>query len=176
METDISKLHEGTDGFYYDDFLAPDKAENIRRATREYPMVAERWTLRPNMQLSGRGRAENRLVRLPEIHRLYGPGDGAVNFKHAEMNTFWECEVRENRKGRCTWASAPAPWRAEKQRDMIETDKIYNMDCLEGMSRMPEGSVDAIIADLPYGVLNRGNRSSMLGQADTPRSAVGAVP
>lgn len=21
---------------------------------------------------------------------------------------------------------------------MIETDKIYNMDCLEGMSRMPE--------------------------------------
>ena len=43
---------------------------------------------------------------------------------------------------------------------MIETDKIYNMDCLEGMSRMPEGSVDAIIADLPYGVLNRGNRSA----------------
>ena len=37
---------------------------------------------------------------------------------------------------------------------MIETDNIYNMDCLEGMSRMPEGSVDAIIADLPYGVLN----------------------
>ena len=43
---------------------------------------------------------------------------------------------------------------------MIETDKIYNMDCLEGMSRMPDGSVDAIIADLPYGVLNRGNRSA----------------
>lgn len=59
---------------------------------------------------------------------------------------------------------------------MIETDKIYNMDCLEGMSRMPEGSVDAIIADLPYGVLNRGQPVSMLGQADTPRSAVGAVP
>ena len=29
METDISKLHEGTDGFYYDDFLAPDKAETF---------------------------------------------------------------------------------------------------------------------------------------------------
>ena len=43
---------------------------------------------------------------------------------------------------------------------MIETDKIYNMDCLEGMSRMPEGSVDAIIADLPYGVLTICMRSS----------------
>ena len=54
-------------------------------------MVAERWTLRPNMQLSGRGRAENRLVRLPEIHRLLRAGRrAAVNFKHAEMNTFWE--------------------------------------------------------------------------------------
>ena len=29
METDISKLHEGTDGFYYDDFLATDKAETF---------------------------------------------------------------------------------------------------------------------------------------------------
>ena len=46
---------------------------------------------------------------------------------------------------------------------MIETDKIYNMDCLEGMSRMPEGSVDAIIADLPYGVLNRGNHAFPTG-------------
>lgn len=41
---------------------------------------------------------------------------------------------------------------------MIETDKIYNMECLEGMSLMEAGSVDAVIADLPYGVLNRRNR------------------
>ena len=40
---------------------------------------------------------------------------------------------------------------------MIETDNIYNMDCLEGMSLMADGSVDAVIADLPYGVLNRNN-------------------
>ena len=40
---------------------------------------------------------------------------------------------------------------------MIETDRIYNMDCLEGMSLMADGSVDAVIADLPYGVLNRSN-------------------
>ena len=38
---------------------------------------------------------------------------------------------------------------------MIEIDNIYNMDCIEGMKLMANGSVDAVIADLPYGVLNR---------------------
>lgn len=33
----------------------------------------------------------------------------------------------------------------------IELDKIYNEDCLEGMKRIPDESVDAIICDLPYG-------------------------
>lgn len=32
----------------------------------------------------------------------------------------------------------------------IEIDKIYNMDCLEGMKYIPDGSVDAIITDPPY--------------------------
>lgn len=40
---------------------------------------------------------------------------------------------------------------------MIELDKIYNEDCLDGMKRIPDGSVDCIICDLPYGVLNNGN-------------------
>lgn len=43
---------------------------------------------------------------------------------------------------------------------MIETDNIYNMDCLEGMSLMADGSVDAVIADLLYGMLNRSNPSA----------------
>ena len=34
---------------------------------------------------------------------------------------------------------------------MIELNKIYNEDCLEGMKRIPEGSVDCVICDLPYG-------------------------
>jgi len=34
---------------------------------------------------------------------------------------------------------------------MLEIDNIYNMDCLEGMKQIPDGSVDAIICDLPYG-------------------------
>ena len=34
---------------------------------------------------------------------------------------------------------------------MIQLDTIYNEDCLEGMKRIPDGSVDAIICDLPFG-------------------------
>ena len=37
---------------------------------------------------------------------------------------------------------------------MIELDHIYNMDCIEGMKMIPDGMVDAVICDLPYGVLN----------------------
>ena len=40
---------------------------------------------------------------------------------------------------------------------MIEIDKIYNEDCLEGMKRIDDASVDCIITDLPYEVLNDGN-------------------
>ena len=40
----------------------------------------------------------------------------------------------------------------------IEIDKIYNEDCFVGMQRIPDKSIDAIICDLPYGVLNRKNK------------------
>ena len=43
---------------------------------------------------------------------------------------------------------------------MIELDKIYNEDCLQGMKRIADGAVDCIITDLPYGVLNKKNRAS----------------
>lgn len=33
----------------------------------------------------------------------------------------------------------------------IELNSIYNEDCLEGMKRISDGSVDMILADLPYG-------------------------
>ena len=33
----------------------------------------------------------------------------------------------------------------------MELNKIYNEDCLEGMKRIPNGSVDMILCDLPYG-------------------------
>jgi hypothetical protein len=31
----------------------------------------------------------------------------------------------------------------------MEIDKIYNMDCLLGVTHIPDGSIDAIICDLP---------------------------
>ena len=39
----------------------------------------------------------------------------------------------------------------------MEIDNIYNMDCLEGMKQIPDGTIDAVICDLPYGVLNKNN-------------------
>lgn len=34
---------------------------------------------------------------------------------------------------------------------------LYHGDCLELMSQIPDGSVDMVLCDLPYGVLNKGN-------------------
>ena len=39
----------------------------------------------------------------------------------------------------------------------IQLDEIYNEDCLVGMQQIPDGSVDAIICDLPYEVLHKNN-------------------
>ena len=36
---------------------------------------------------------------------------------------------------------------------MITLDNIYNMDCLEGMKQIPDGTIDAVICDLPYGTM-----------------------
>ena len=34
---------------------------------------------------------------------------------------------------------------------MLDLNKIYNMDCLEGMKDIPDKSIDMILCDLPYG-------------------------
>ena len=34
---------------------------------------------------------------------------------------------------------------------MIELNRIYNRDCLEGMKEIPDKSVDMVLCDLPYG-------------------------
>lgn len=34
----------------------------------------------------------------------------------------------------------------------MELNKIYNIDCLEGMKQIPEKSIDLILTDLPYGM------------------------
>ena len=32
----------------------------------------------------------------------------------------------------------------------MEIDKIYNMDCLEGMKQIPEGTIDLTVTSPPY--------------------------
>lgn len=39
---------------------------------------------------------------------------------------------------------------------MIELNKIYNEDCLEGMKRIPDGSVSLIVTDPPLFVRQYG--------------------
>ena len=41
----------------------------------------------------------------------------------------------------------------------LELDQIYNLDCLDGMKHIPDGSIDAIICDLPYGTMKTDNPS-----------------
>lgn len=43
----------------------------------------------------------------------------------------------------------------------FKIDTIYKMDCLEGMRSLPDNCIDAIIADLPYGALNKGNKAAV---------------
>ena len=43
---------------------------------------------------------------------------------------------------------------------MKELNKIYNEDCLVGMTKIEDKSIDMICCDLPYGVLNRNNKAA----------------
>ena len=38
---------------------------------------------------------------------------------------------------------------------MIELNKVYNEDCLEGMKRIPDASVSLVLTDIPYNECNR---------------------
>ena len=43
---------------------------------------------------------------------------------------------------------------------MLKENEIYLGDCLELMPEIKEKSVDLILCDLPYGVLNKGNKNA----------------
>ena len=50
---------------------------------------------------------------------------------------------------------------------ILEINKIYNMDCLEGMKEIDDGSIDMILTDIPYGghvTTNGAERSKYGGQ------------
>lgn len=58
---------------------------------------------------------------------------------------------------------------------MIELNKIYNEDCLEGMKRIPDGSVDCIATDVPYRITSRGNAGSSGGMMQKDLSMKGKI-
>ena len=52
-------------------------------------------------------------------------------------------KIRAKCKGRCTMA--------KELLGALELNRIYQMDCLEGMKLIPDKSIDMILCDLPYG-------------------------
>ena len=40
----------------------------------------------------------------------------------------------------------------------MEIDNIYNMDCLEGMKQIPDGTIDLIVTDPPYEFVGDSNK------------------
>lgn len=44
---------------------------------------------------------------------------------------------------------------------MLEVNKIYNMDCLEGMKMMEDNSVDIILSSPPYNTARNGNERAI---------------
>ena len=62
-------------------------------------------------------------------------------------------EMNEQRVQRPESHSGYAESREKK--DEIQIDKIYNEDCLTGMQRIEDGSVDLVCTDIPYNEVNR---------------------
>lgn len=88
METDLSEYHKGTDGLYYADYIAPNKAETFIGK-----LVSTEWW-------------HHSLFAFQKHTGFYGPRYGNVNFKTVEKGTLWQCEIQMTRTGRCTWARA----------------------------------------------------------------------
>ena len=57
----------------------------------------------------------------------------------------------------------------------MELNKIYNEDCLEGMKRIPDGSIDLIATDVPYRITSRGNAGSSGGMMQKDLSMKGKI-
>lgn len=43
---------------------------------------------------------------------------------------------------------------------MLKLNKIYNMDCLEGLKQLDDNSIDLIVTDPPYGINYKSNYGS----------------
>jgi site-specific DNA-methyltransferase (adenine-specific) len=57
----------------------------------------------------------------------------------------------------------------------LELNKIYNMDCLEGMKLIPDNSVDLIVTDPPYRTTSRGSAGNSGGMLQKDINKKGKV-
>lgn len=57
----------------------------------------------------------------------------------------------------------------------MELNKIYCMDCLEGMKQIPDGTIDLIATDPPYKLTSRGSSGTMSGYWATDIAKQGKV-
>lgn len=48
---------------------------------------------------------------------------------------------------------------------MLELNKLYNMDCMQGMKEFPDGFFDLAIVDPPYGIGIDGQKKRVCGEA-----------
>ncbi len=98
MEKDLSNLHLGTDGLYYEDYVAPEEPGTFtgKLVSRQWWHHGSRFALICNF-LTGNGQ-RIALFAFQKETGFYGPRYGEVNFKTAEIDTWWECEVRMTRK------------------------------------------------------------------------------
>jgi DNA modification methylase len=64
-------------------------------------------------------------------------------------------------------------WRKEKEEsEMLELNKIYNMDCLEGLKQLPNNSIDCCVTSPPYWGLRDYGVEGQLGLEKTPEAYV----
>lgn len=47
---------------------------------------------------------------------------------------------------------------------MLELNKLYNMDCMQGMKEFPDGFFDLAIVDPPYGIGIDGQKKRVCGK------------
>lgn len=59
--------------------------------------------------------------------------------------------------------------------EILEINKIYNMDCLIGMKQMPDNSIDLIVTDPPYKTTSRGGTGNSGGMCKTEIFSKGQV-
>lgn len=76
MERDLSKYHKGTDGFYYNDYMAPDEAGTFigRLVSTEWWHKGTHFALICNFETEDERRVA--LFAFQKYTGFYGPRDG----------------------------------------------------------------------------------------------------